>query len=98
MSSERGLKRFGYWALTFSIGLQEREIIHPEGRLPQDVAQRDSLPGEHQQDHQGGHFQLLVCQIFHLGFSWTSNDPTDTFPSLQTYLEVILFSEVFSAK
>ena len=54
-----------------SIGLQEREIIHPEGRLPQDVAQRDSLPGEHQQDYQGGHLKFVFCQILNLGFSGT---------------------------
>ena len=33
--------------------LQERKVLHTESGVPQDVAKRDALPGEHQQDRQG---------------------------------------------
>ena len=45
--------------------------LFPPGRLPQDVAERDALPGEHQQDRQGGRGQLLLRPVLHLGLPRT---------------------------
>jgi hypothetical protein len=50
---------------------QEWQIFNSEGCVPQDVPQRNSLPGKHQQDHEGRHFKFVIRQILNLGFSWT---------------------------
>lgn len=39
------------------------------GRVPQNVPEWNLVPGEHQQDLQGRHFQQLLCQLPDLGLS-----------------------------
>jgi hypothetical protein len=52
---------------------QERKVFHSEGGLPQDVAERDPVSREHQQDRERGHLQLFLCQFLHLGLSGTGS-------------------------
>ena len=68
---QRLLERGGQTSYPADGSPEEWEVVHPEGGFPQDVPQRDPVPGEHQQDLQRGRVKQLLCQFPDLGLSWT---------------------------
>lgn len=50
---------------------EKRQVVHPEGCLSQNVSQRDTVLGEHEQDLPGRRFQQLLCEFSDLGLPRT---------------------------